>query len=291
MSSPGARGGLRAPLRRRLRVATIGSPPGSALRIARLLAGSQGQAARCPLLVQVCGEDVVTPPEPALEGGRGRTARASSPTTPGCKHFDDLPRRAVRAGDRRSARLPRRAPAPARAARCGCSRPRHAAELRQDGAGHRRRARALRARSQRRRAHRPALRPGDVGDLLRGARGAGARPHARGRLGLARRADRAGDRAARARCCAPSGPTSSSSRATSTRPSRRRSRAARARGSRSRHVESGPAQLRPHDARGDQPDRHRPPLRALLPALDRGRGQPRAPRASDASAGISSATR
>ena len=44
-----------------------------------------------------------------------------------------------------------------------------------------------------------------------------------------------------------------------------------------------PAQLRPLDARGDQPRRHRPPLRLPLPALRRGRSRTCAPRGSPTS--------
>ena len=132
--------------------------------------------------------------------------------------------------------------------------------------------RAVRRRVVGRRAHGPALRPGDVGGLLRGARRPRARPHARGRLRQPRRADGPGARAARAGAAGrAAGPDP--------RPRRRqldaRSRAVRGPArdpDRPHRVRA--AQLRPHDARGDQPGRHRPPLRAALPALARGRGQP-----------------
>ena len=56
------------------------------------------------------------------------------------------------------------------------------------------------AESSRRRPHRPALRPADVGDLLRGARRARARPHARGRLRQPRASRRRGCWSGSSRC-------------------------------------------------------------------------------------------
>ncbi len=130
-----------------------------------------------PLLVQVLTDDVVTPPEPARKAAAAR-AEGGADRVPG-RPLRHLRRRDVRARGQRPDRLPQAGLCSRDADR---SRRRHAAELRQDGAGHRRGARALRARGVGGRPHRPALRPGDVGDLLRGARGPRARPHARGRL-------------------------------------------------------------------------------------------------------------
>ena len=139
--------------------------------------------------------------------------------------------------------------------------------------------RALPGLAGRDRPHRPALRPADVRDLPRGARGARARPPARGRVREPRGADRAGAGAARAGARATSARTWCSSRATSTRPWARRC-ARRSMGIAVAPSRVGPAELRPRDARGDQPDRHRPPLGALLPALATRRSRTFAPRAS-----------
>ena len=151
-------------------------------------------------------------------------------------------------------------------------RPRHAAELREDGAGDRRRARALRRRRVGDRPHGPALRPGDVGGLLRGARRPRARSHARRGLRQPRRAD--GARADPARARAPRGAPRRRPRARRRELDARRGavRGAPRAADRPRRVRV--AQLRPHDARGDQPRGRRPPLGTALPALAGGRGQP-----------------
>ena len=85
------------------------------------------------------------------------------------------------------------------------------------------------------------------------------------------RADGAGARAARAGACATSARPGARPRRRQLDPRGRALRRQARDPGRPRRV--GAAQLRPHDARGDQPRGHRPPLRAPLPALRRGRSR------------------
>ena len=133
-------------------------------------------------------------------------------------------------------------------------------------------ARALSRLAHGDRPHGPALRPADVRDLPRGARRARARPPAGGRIGKPRGADRAGAGATRAGAAGRAPRPGDRARGRQLDP--RRGAVRGEAGNRGRPPGVRPAELRPHDARGDEPDRRRPARVAVLPALRRGGGEP-----------------
>ncbi len=242
----------------------------AALQVGTYSPGRRASRVRCPLLVQIATEDAVTPPDPARRVA-ARAPRAELLAYPG-GHFDFY------IGDLFERVVSDQVGFLGRASRC--------------------RQRAMRL------VHVLGTRPNFVkmAPVIAAARerfGAGSSivvhtgqhydramsevffeelgvPEPDHMLGIGsgqpRRADRAGARAARA------GAARRAPRPRA-RPRRRqldaRGRALRgAAGDPDRPRRVRPAQLRPHDARGDQPGGHRPSLGAAVPALARGRGQP-----------------
>ena len=167
------------------------------------------------------------------------------------------------------------------------TRRRSEAQLHEGGAGHQGPGRPWRHPTGH--PHRPALRRGDVGCLLPRPRPARAGHQPRRRVGDAGRPDRGPD--GRPRADLPGGPAGAHRRVRRHQlddggvAGRGQARPA------GRPRRGRPAQLRRHDARGDQPARHGPAERPAVRDLARGHRQPHRHRASRRTASTSSATR